>query len=647
MAVDIDKPETERDLMVADPVTVAEAKKILEQAPYDPIYEREMLQEQPEFKKASDIYTKAYKEAESNLEQQKQAGNIPKDAVIYSVEDEGVYSYMSGNAVQKAVKETGLQWRGMIDAREEIKKAGGLETFLEKNPAKKETAIKAGYTPQTIADTRVSIAQRTREKTPMQKYKDISRAVFDTTFLPFISGYREAKEIGKKEAKQKISLSSETNKITKQLLLHEADITVPGVYVGRNWNNLDAKSKALNIAIDIGAILIPLGIARIAGVTGKAALSMSKAGRLAKTAGKTSAKLAEATKAYNSATKLKSPVNLLTKQANNVQKLQRASMKADEAFLNELGKLNKISKRNLKLLENKSGIKGIEKTITNVTKAQKAVTKSWKKVDSLGWFNKPKTPLELNANKQTMKAVVKLQKAQSELDSALANAGSTLQPRYKPSAPADTFKGFKVVEAESPKAPREPTTIEAIENYLRTDRQVKPTGNEKWVSKKVEVAVKEKTSPKIEVAEKKTTEIKLSAMFEKTPAEAKVKPKASELPKTKSGKPVIRETAIPSEYFGRMTYDQIRKYYRTEEFTDAVADVVKKQWHKVSSKPIDKTQVRTITKDISRSYQEHLLSHLFMFQVKIEKKEGRYYQPKVLLHGGRVNCIKRIDGMLF
>jgi len=172
----------------------------------------------------------------------------------------------------------------------------------------------------------------------------------------------------------------------KELPLTAAEMLIPGVYVARNWTTLSTKDKVINIGIDVASILLGVGIFKLGGATARLLSSANKqirvATKVARQAGKVGRELDEATKVFNAYQKVgKMGSPLWIKHINKIEKLRQASMKADKSFLNMLENLDAISPKQLKLLETRSGLKGIPKAIKDITKTQKKVDKAWKTLE--------------------------------------------------------------------------------------------------------------------------------------------------------------------------------------------------------------------------------------------------------------------------
>ena len=370
----------------------------------------------------------------------------------------------------------------------------------------------------------------------------------------------------------------------KEVGIVYAEVTVPGVYVARNWTTLATKDKVINIAIDVASVALCLGVFKVIGVAARQLTGVTKVAKIATKAGKAGKELDDARRAFATVQrvgKIKVGSPLWVKQANRVAQLQTKSMKADKLFLQQLEKIDSLSPRQLLNLEKRSGLKGIAKAIKDIGKAQGNLDKAWKKLSKLKFNPNAKTPRQIAANNRYLKAQANVQTAQVRLQAALGRAGSTLKPRYTPSPPAAEFKGYGMEWKAGTPAPKadasSPTTVEAIESFLARTREVTPTGREPWYVQRAGVAVAEKPKVEPKVA---AASLKLKAIYKKAKAKPTPKPKVPEVkpsafPGIKAvvkATPRVAPTAIPAEAFGRMTADQLAKHYR--ENTDMAVNAV-------------------------------------------------------------------------
>ena len=393
-----------------------------------------------------------------------------------------------------------------------------------------------------------------------------------------------------------------------------AEVTVPGVYTARNWTTLSTKDKVINIAIDVASVALCLGVFKVVGIAARQLTGVTKVARVATKAGKAGNALKEANRAFATVQKvgrIKVGSPMWVKQANRVAQLQTKSMKADKLFLQQLEKIDSLSPRQLLTLEKQSGLKGLAKAIKDIGKAQSTLDKAWKKLGKLKFNPNAKTLQQIAANNRYLKALASVETAQVRLQSALGRAGSTLKPRYTPSPPAAEFKGYGMQWKAGKPAPKadasSPTTVEAIESYLARGREVTPTGQEIWYAKRAGVAVAEKPKVKPEVA---AATLKLKAIYKKAKAKPTPKPKVPEVkpsafPGIKAvvkAAPKVAPTAIPAEAFGRMTADQIAKYYseNTEGAVDAIAKTIQEHLEALKGaeklSPFSREGIREITK---------------------------------------------------
>ena len=528
--------------------------------------------------------------------------------------------------------------------------------YLKNNPTDRKTLLAAGFTTQDVADWRkynaeVSSAEKEveRKKPPAEIYKEVSAAMFDSIFVPFIESYEAGKAIGRKEAATGKVLQGDINQEVKKLLLHGADIAVPGVYVGRHWNELSPQEKTLNIAIDVASILIPIGMIKAAGAL--RAIRATKVVNMAKTAGKAANELNSATRNVGILTKVKTPEKLLGRYADKIGDLQSKSLKADKALFTELAKLDKIPKKQLKIVEKQSGFRGLTKDLTDITKARKQVMKAQNRFDAVtndlsGTISKRTTGLrpetrmaeQVRIAKDIQGARADLMKAQARLEVTLDKAGSTLQPRYKrvgwekdiqeylsPDEIRYFSEGAKwepppreaiITDPRiGPKPSPEQSTLDAIKNYLRTAKGAKEKETAYWVLPRREggVAVAErpvtKARAKVKEPIKETVAEPSTAKpgVKRAPAtkEAILEPKEKTPEVTKYGmKPKVKEAfrvatrAIPLTDLGRMTWAEIAEYYQTDEVLDAVSKSVQDQWRELGFAPLSNTRARVLAGDL-------------------------------------------------
>jgi len=203
-----------------------------------------------------------------------------------------------------------------------------------------------------------------------------------------------------------------------------AVMLIPGVWA-KDWNEMDNKWRAINIAIDIAYILPFVGwIARGAkiGAIGLRALRISSkairaTSRTAKVAGKAQLALAEATKALH---RLPMGARGYPKLASRVQHLAQASMKADKAFANSIMKLTKVTPRELAKFEKLSKMPGIKQSVIDVGKSQTELSKAW---DILGKYKV--------GSKEYIQQLTKVQAAQARLGTTLGKFDKAMRPRQK------------------------------------------------------------------------------------------------------------------------------------------------------------------------------------------------------------------------
>lgn len=203
---------------------------------------------------------------------------------------------------------------------------------------------------------------------------------------------------------------------------------VPGVYTAVDWGTLSTKDKAIAIGIDLASVAaMVLGI-KAAGGIAKRLAGVSKVQKLATQAGKAGKELKEVTKVYEQTTNIKLPKSIRVRQANNVEVARAKAVKADKQFLDALSNIKGISKSDLTQLEKKSGLQGIKSAVLDVNNSINKLEKAWKNVDKTKFNANARTPAEIKANNARLKALDRLQKAQSELELSLNKAGSILKP---------------------------------------------------------------------------------------------------------------------------------------------------------------------------------------------------------------------------
>lgn len=436
----------------------------------------------------------------------------------------------------------------------------------------------------------------------------------------------------------------------KKLPVELAELTVPGVYVANNWSTLETKDKVINIAIDVAAVGLGLGLFKLAGAGARQLGGVNKATRLAKVAGKAGRELDEARAAYSKLQRVRTPkvvnkarLKLEVQHANRVARAELKSVQADQSFLNYLEKVSSISPKALRQLEKHSKLKGIKKAIQDVTKAQKNLEKAWKELDKTKLYTTVKTKRvqalktekiklpgqqitisrhtrfnksQMAANNRHIRALQRLRAAQAKLDAALAKAGSTLEPRYRPSPPAAEFKGYGVSwgpgEAGPKVSGRNPTTVDAIENWLARSREVKPTGKEPWVVQpKTKTATATAVKPKPSPAKGKHR-LKLKPIYKRAKVKPKPKPKTPAVEskfgmkrKVEAARKVTEKT-IGIEALGRMTEGQMARYYGTDEGVDAVAKTIQEhiaEFERAGKiKPVPADKAHEIAKEVTGAY---------------------------------------------
>lgn len=346
--------------------------------------------------------------------------------------------------------------------------------------------------------------------------------------------------------------------MAKETALTGAENLIPFVATARYWGEMSTKQKVVALSIDTASTLLILYGPKLLKIAGRTITGESQLVKLASKSGAAGKALQTATRDYESVLTSKLPKTQagLVDMANKVEKARIASVKADKAFLNKLETVGSVTKKELKKIETKSGIKGFKQAVTDVSKAQKELTKAVKQVE--------KNPVSMaKDNTAALKALDNLAQKQAKLQTALDNAGSVLKPRYTESPPAPEFKGFKTTwEKSNPKlVKREQDILDDMQKWVDETRA--GAGGTKGKASKP--AVIEATKP---VKIKATAKLKLTPEYAEAKPGVKPKVKVPAVTKTKPavfprGKTAVttKTESVPSEAYGRMTREQIIRQY--------------------------------------------------------------------------------------
>jgi len=200
-----------------------------------------------------------------------------------------------------------------------------------------------------------------------------------------------------------------------------AVMIVPGVWA-KDWNEMDNKWRAINIAIDV-AVLIPfVGWVARGGKIGLAGLRISSkairaTAKTARVAGESQKALTSSLKAFQ---KAEMGAKGYAKLASDVQHLTYASRAADKAFADNIMKLTSVTPKQLAKFEKLSGMQGLKKSILEVGKTQKELDKAWSVASKFRVGSKP-----------YIQELTKVQKAQAGLNTALGKFDRVMRPRVK------------------------------------------------------------------------------------------------------------------------------------------------------------------------------------------------------------------------
>ncbi len=356
--------------------------------------------------------------------------------------------------------------------------------YLRDNPAKPKILEDAGYSKKEIAEWQkiainpiyLNSIYQDQVKTERNK---LLKAVKPNPLIDTDAGAFYARVDGLARAKALKSFSkAEQDIINKEVFIKAEGLLIPGIETAAHWAYLSTPEKAVAVGWDVVNVATMLWGGKIIGAgakvgiqggsrtVSKIASGVAKMERLAAKAGEEGSKLNEtltlyARSAEKVAEKVKpismaaeeaggaaktaktlegrmlykgsyDPQSVLTtaKKANALKIAEATSRKADRLFLSKLDRVGSLTPKELKILEKKSGIKGLKDSISGVSKAVKEVESAWKYVDRAKFYTEPKTPAQLEANVRHQFRLNELQDAQKGLQDALKRAGSTLKPRY-------------------------------------------------------------------------------------------------------------------------------------------------------------------------------------------------------------------------
>ena len=347
-----------------------------------------------------------------------------------------------------------------------------------------------------------------------------------------------------------------------------AENLVPFVGTARYWGDMTVKDKVISLGVDTASVVLMLWGGRVIGAAGKQLSGETKLIKMAARAGDTGRALEAARVDYESVltSKIRPKTQAgLVELSNKVESARIAAKTAHKEFLSQLEKANAVSSSSLKKIEAKSGLTGFSSAIQDIGAATKNVLKAWKAVDKKP-ISIENTPKAIEANKASLKALDNLQVNQVKLETALDKANSVLKPRYSGTPPAAEFKGFKATwEKADPKIiQHQQKILDDMQKWVDTTAAKTKPGNIVTAGKKAPVI--EATKP-MEV--KATAKLKLTAEYAEVKPKTKLKTKTPVVTREKpaiftKGKYAPKESAIPSEAYGRMTREQIARQYGTE-----------------------------------------------------------------------------------
>ena len=330
-----------------------------------------------------------------------------------------------------------------VDVLRFIRENKDNETVL-KEVGYKEDEIKqwqkAATDPRYLGTLYQALVRTKRNE--LLKTTKLERLETGTDFAMRVDGLAQAK------AYKEFS-PTEREAISKERFIAAEGLLIPGVETAAHWAYLSTPEKAVAVGVDVATVALMLwGGKVVAGGLRKVGLSnVGKLERLAVKAGKAGVQMEKASgELAGTMAKADLQVNrvAVSELSNATEKAQRASMKADRLFLDKLEKVGSVSSKELKILEKKSGITGLADSIKGVSDASKELKTAWKYADKAKLYTNPKNATQIEANVRHQLRLADVATAQNRLQVALERADSILKPRYKPSAGADIFKGYKV-----------------------------------------------------------------------------------------------------------------------------------------------------------------------------------------------------------
>ncbi len=242
--------------------------------------------------------------------------------------------------------------------------------------------------------------------------------------------------------------------LTKEAFVSAEGILIPGVETAAHWAYLSTKDKVVAVSWDVANVAVMLWGGKIVGaavkgVGGKLGLTgISRLNKLATTAGKTADDLNSARQSLEGAMTAGSDATVIRLRGDALEAARTASKVADKSFFTKLEIINRLSPKQLRLLEQKSGVKGLADSIQGVSRASKDVEIAWKSIDKSRFYTDPKGASQIYTNNQHLLRLANLQNAQANLELSLQRAGSTLTPRYKVLEPPQAFQRA-LVESEN------------------------------------------------------------------------------------------------------------------------------------------------------------------------------------------------------
>lgn len=213
--------------------------------------------------------------------------------------------------------------------------------------------------------------------------------------------------------------------IAKAVGVMAAEIIVPGVYLGRHWDELSPHEKAAFIGLDVLSLVPLLGTA--VKVSGKAA-QLARTGSIGLKEARTAVRTARAVDIAQAGLKkasesfkpqeLSKGIDQVYKSAR-MQKAIQAAKIADIKFINAMKNVTTISDKQLNKIERLSGVKGLSDSLLNVGKQEKRLSSGWKELEKL----KVGTP-------EYTKKITEIQGTRVSYQKALASLNEKVAPLY-------------------------------------------------------------------------------------------------------------------------------------------------------------------------------------------------------------------------